>query len=568
MDSQLSQRAVFNRAICAYLMIVVRSRAMRHWLGWVLSFLAIALSCGGVTALEPGELVQEIFPRGSEWRYLAPQGIAENPETATNVDFLSEWMLPEYDDQAPLQLAGGTQLSWQGPSPAPIQYGGIAGFGANDDGTNLIQPAEGDRYTHYFRREFTLEEPISQLEFQFVIDDGAVVYIDGVEIFRPGCCTPNNTPPRFQDLSSASGNELTIFLISPDLPPELVLDAGTHTIAVEVHQRDPASSDLGFDLGLIQNGPGLVWDVDNSGDWEDFANWRLLARPNGSDEIAYFGDVITSPQTIVADRDFLVQGIEFESPHRYAIAGIGSLTLESHTGVSRVTVAQGHHEFQLSFLLNNDAELDIAADGSLEFNNDVALNGNQLIKIGEGDWAINNRLDAGENGQIVAAAGAVSGSGVVSGEFVNRAKVMPGRAGIGKLTLGDFIQHSDGELIIEIGGTDSSQYDVLRVDGTATLAGGLDVRLLGQFSPALGDHFDVLEAETIAGQFDQLDLPNLSEGFTWDTSQLYDIGRLSVVPEPNSSAILLLCLIRLSFERCRHQVSSRGRSSRRTKLPS
>jgi hypothetical protein len=489
--------------------------------------------------------VREIFPRGAEWRYLAPQGIAQNPETATNVDFLSAWMMPEYDDQVPLQLAGGTQLVWQGPSPAPIQYGGIAGFGTNENGTNLVQPAEGDRYTHYFRREFTLEHPITQVEFQYVVDDGAVVYVDGVEVFRPGCCTPDNTPPRFQDLSSAPGDELAIFLISPELPPELVLDAGTHTIAVEVHQRDPASSDLGLDLGLIQNGPGLVWDVDRGGEWEDFLNWRLLARPNGPDEIAYFGDVITSPHTIATDGEFLVQGIEIDSTQSYAIAGLGSLTLESHTGISPVTVAQGHHEFQLRILLNNDAELDIAADASLEFNNEVMLNDNQLIKIGDGDWAINNRLDAGENALIVAAAGVVLGSGVVTGEFVNQgAKVMPGRAGIGKLTLiGDFHQESGGELIIEIGGADISQYDVLSVDGTATLGGELDIRLLGRFSPVLGDQFDVLQVDMITGQFDQLDLPKLPRGLAWDTSELYDIGRLSIVPEPTSLAILLLGLM-------------------------
>lgn len=50
--------------------------------------------------------------------------------------------------------------------------------------------------------------------------------------------------------------------------------------------------------------------------------------------------------------------------------------------------------------------------------------------------------------------------------------------------------------------------------GTATLGGALSVLLLNGFTPALGDQFDILLAETITGSFDSQSLPALLPPFT------------------------------------------------------
>jgi hypothetical protein len=47
--------------------------------------------------------------------------------------------------------------------------------------------------------------------------------------------------------------------------------------------------------------------------------------------------------------------------------------------------------------------------------------------------------------------------------------------------------------------------------------------------PAAGNTFDVLDWNTLSGTFSNLQLPILTGGLTWNTSQLYTTGTLSVV---------------------------------------
>jgi hypothetical protein len=80
------------------------------------------------------------------------------------------------------------------------------------------------------------------------------------------------------------------------------------------------------------------------------------------------------------------------------------------------------------------------------------------------------------------------------------------------------------------GTTPGSGYDQLQVDGAVTLDGTLTVSLANAFAPSAGDEFDILDWGSLSGTFDILQLPALSAGLTWDTSQLYISGELGVVP--------------------------------------
>ena len=135
--------------------------------------------------------------------------------------------------------------------------------------------------------------------------------------------------------------------------------------------------------------------------------------------------------------------------------------------------------------------------------------------------------------------GNLSGTGTFIGDVLigSNATVNPGNSP-GIMTIdGNF--NSIGTLAIEIGGlVAGTEYDVLNVSGTATLAGMLDVSLFdlggGLFTPSLGDSFDILVAETIVGEFDLFSMAILGTGLDWDVSYLLDnigtdIVRLSVV---------------------------------------
>ena len=60
------------------------------------------------------------------------------------------------------------------------------------------------------------------------------------------------------------------------------------------------------------------------------------------------------------------------------------------------------------------------------------------------------------------------------------------------------------------------------------MAGALDISF-SSFSPAGGDSFNILDFTGHTGTFTSVTLPPLSGGLTWDTSQLYTTGIISVV---------------------------------------
>jgi len=81
---------------------------------------------------------------------------------------------------------------------------------------------------------------------------------------------------------------------------------------------------------------------------------------------------------------------------------------------------------------------------------------------------------------------------------------------------------------VELGGLmPEDDHDVLDITGAATLGGTLRVSLLPGFEPVKGDRFAVLTAGARAEEFDELDLPQLAGGLSWEV----DYGATSVAIE-------------------------------------
>ena len=125
---------------------------------------------------------------------------------------------------------------------------------------------------------------------------------------------------------------------------------------------------------------------------------------------------------------------------------------------------------------------------------------------------------------------------MIVGDVTNAGTILPGVSisdpGALHIT-GNYTQQSTGALKAALAsGTD---YTALDVTGSLALAGTLSVNAIG-FSPLLGHAFDLLNwGLTRTGTFSTLDLPPLGSGLTWDTSQLYTLGIISVLG-PNGLA--------------------------------
>lgn len=166
-------------------------------------------------------------PKFSLWRYL---------DDGTNQD--TAWRRPGFNDS-----------TWAfGP--------GKLGYSDNPATVLRFGPSSSNKYiTYYFRKNINVTSMAAladTLELNILRDDGAVVYINGREVVR------TNMPAgviNYMTWSSSivdGPDESTYF---PYLIPKSSLVAGINTIAVEVHQRDGTSSDLGFDMELINHVP-------------------------------------------------------------------------------------------------------------------------------------------------------------------------------------------------------------------------------------------------------------------------------------------------------------------------
>jgi hypothetical protein len=89
----------------------------------------------------------------------------------------------------------------------------------------------------------------------------------------------------------------------------------------------------------------------------------------------------------------------------------------------------------------------------------------------------------------VGAGGALGGTGVVAGNVTNAGVVAPGEPGSTLHIDGSFTQASTGRIEIDLGGTGSGLHDVLEIEGGATLAGALAVRLEDNFVALPGQSF-------------------------------------------------------------------------------
>jgi hypothetical protein len=175
------------------------------------------VTVGGGVGGTPVTLLSE----GSEWKYL---GDGSDQGTA--------WRFPAFDDS-----------SWP-KGPAQL------GYGDGDEETEV--PFAGGNNnknaTTYFRTTFDVADAstITGLTLNLTYDDGAAIYLNGVEIGLTDNMTSNLAFDEYSDGDSPGDDASETFNISP---AQLV--TGVNTLAVEIKQGDNRSSDISFDLEVI-----------------------------------------------------------------------------------------------------------------------------------------------------------------------------------------------------------------------------------------------------------------------------------------------------------------------------
>ncbi|MDP8207745.1 MAG: CotH kinase family protein [Candidatus Electryonea clarkiae] len=257
----------------------VRQRAAWPWRQFTVSKLhtnfkisALGEELGIFSTSESQDSV--LIGEGSTWKYLDTGG---SP--------VVDWTNNEYDDSH--WLSGAAQLGYgDGDEVTEIQYG----------------PDQEDKFTTtYFRKSFQLTDnnQFDVLKIRLLRDDGAVLYLNGSELFR------SNMPEGVIDyrtfavetINGSEENEFHEWSISSDS-----LVNGTNIIAVEVHQDSRNSADLSFDLELTGIYYSQVTLIDSVAFNSQIADVSLGRNPDANYQWYYYGEPTpaipnTSPPT-------------------------------------------------------------------------------------------------------------------------------------------------------------------------------------------------------------------------------------------------------------------------------
>lgn len=106
--------------------------------------------------------------------------------------------------------------------------------------------------TYYFRQYFQVTNPATfgTLSMWLLRDDGAVVYLNGQDMFRSVNMAPAPTTITSQTLANYNGAGTAENAIDLATLSAANLQVGTNLLAVEIHQHDATSSDASFDFAL------------------------------------------------------------------------------------------------------------------------------------------------------------------------------------------------------------------------------------------------------------------------------------------------------------------------------
>lgn len=194
--------------------------------------------------------VPDCCPVGSScWEYVygGTPGETNDPAEPVEVDLVSAGSTWAYWDLGSEPDGDWTALDYD--DSLWVEGAGPLGYGDSHIVTTLSYGASSsNKYpTYYFRLVFTATDVDTYLSVAggLMVDDGAVVYLNGTEVERSNIADGAVSYDTYASSSTSDETGYGVFSVDTSLLVE-----GENVLAVEVHQHSADSSDMGFDLTL------------------------------------------------------------------------------------------------------------------------------------------------------------------------------------------------------------------------------------------------------------------------------------------------------------------------------
>lgn len=207
-------------------------------------FLPLSLP-GQVTSPFPNPGMYELIAAGAIWKY-----------SDTGIYPGDNWKNNSYNDSS--WKSGNAEL----------------GYGDGDEATVISHgnSPSGKNISTYFRKKFFIHDPlpVENLLLNIIRDDGAVIYLNGAEVYRTNMPSGKILPGTCASSAIGGASESKYSITGINSAP---LIRGENILAVEIHQHLAKSSDISFNLKLLADTgisytPGifaLIGDYGHSG---------------------------------------------------------------------------------------------------------------------------------------------------------------------------------------------------------------------------------------------------------------------------------------------------------------
>ena len=209
-----------------------------------------------------------LMPESTGWRYFpARSGEPSNPVDA--------WRQIGFNDRT--WLVGQTSI----------------GYGDNDDNT-VLNDMQNNYSSVYLRHMFTVPNlrEISELRLDVYVDDGCIIWINGIEVARLHVGIGFKAYDSLTDADYVS--EATWETVSLNAPGRYLVE-GENVIAIHVLNSSLGSSDLSIDIELSSIGAESE-EPDNEKELQSHSG-RYTARPKYEIDAIWESDEIVSPQS-------------------------------------------------------------------------------------------------------------------------------------------------------------------------------------------------------------------------------------------------------------------------------
>ena len=187
--------------------------------------------------------------------------------------------------------------------------------------------------THYFRHQFNFSGNPQQamLEFDLFADDGAVVYLNGVEIARVRMPAGPIAHTTFASDGQGNANREGPFAI-----PAGIIVPGTNILAAQVHQDDGTSSDVVFGIEL-RSSEEIITSNDEFARAQSLLNalrvTEIMFNPAGTGDDEFIEIQNISNETVQLEGVRFSDGIDFTFPPMELGAGEYAIVVQNLAAV-------------------------------------------------------------------------------------------------------------------------------------------------------------------------------------------------------------------------------------------